>query len=204
MIRAFLAVLLDAPLQANMAAFQRSLQKRLVPQVDRSARIQWVREDALHLTLKFLGDITESHVGEIKRVVEPIMQRAPRLTLEFLQVGVFPDTRAPRILWVGPPANEAAAALVRMAEAIDRAASELGFSAERRPFQPHLTLARIKEGGRSVGQGLVGAGVLDQAEFIGSLEVKAVHLMRSELLPSGARYESLWSVPCGASGGVAG
>ncbi len=200
MIRAFLAVLLDPPLQAKMAACQRSIQKRLAPHLDRSARVQWVREDALHLTLKFLGDIADTQVGEIKRVLEPILQRAPRLTLEFLQVGVFPDTRAPRILWAGPRTSEAAAALVNMAEAINQAVGELGFAAERRPFQPHLTLARIKEGGRSVGQGLLRAAVLEQAESIGLLEVTAVDLMRSELLPNGARYESLWSVACGAYG----
>lgn len=200
MIRAFLAVLLDSSLRAQLAACQRSLQKRLAPHVDRSVRIQWVREDALHLTLKFFGDIAETQVGEIQRVVEPIVQRTPRMAIEFLQIGVFPDTRGPRILWAGPPASAAAAALVHMAEAIDQAVGELGFPTERRSFQPHLTLARIKEGGRSVGQALLRTAALEQAESIGSMDVTAVHLMRSQLLPSGARYESLWSVPCGAAG----
>ncbi len=204
MIRAFLAVLLDSSLRAQLAACQRSLQKRLAPHVDCSVRIQWVREDALHLTLKFLGDIAESQVDEIKRVIEPIMERACRLTIEFRRIGVFPDARAPRILWAGPPASAAAAALAQMGEAVDQAVGELGFPTERRPFQPHLTLARVKEGGRSVGQALLRTAALDQAESIGSLEVTAVHLMRSELLPVGARYESLWSVPCGAAGGTTG
>lgn len=109
-------------------------------------------------------------------------------------LGVFPDVRAPRVLWVGCRSSSEVAALADLANAVDRALTSLGFEPDGRPFQPHLTLARIKDGARSFGQALLRSGLLDRDAPIGTCQVGHLHLMQSDLRPSGPVYSPLWSL----------
>jgi 2'-5' RNA ligase len=113
-------------------------------------------------------------------------------------LGVFPDTRNPRVLWVG--LREGSALIVRLAEAVDQAMSEAGFPPESRPFSPHLTLARIKQGGRAVGRALESQGLLTESPVLGRLPVGALALMQSDLRPSGAAYTRLAEFALQAAG----
>jgi 2'-5' RNA ligase len=114
------------------------------------------------------------------------------------RLGAFPRPESPRVLWVGPSENwERGGEATRIAEiygAIEQACEGLGFLRETRPFSPHLTLARIKVGERHVGVALAKAGVLDRPHSLGSLAVKSVVLMKSELQPTGSVYTKLWDV----------
>jgi 2'-5' RNA ligase len=71
---------------------------------------------------------------------------------------------------------------------------------DERSWSPHLTLARIKEGGRSMGQVLAKSGVMDRPLALGSLAVDAIVLMKSELKPTGSQYTILWSSRLGSGG----
>jgi len=201
MIRTFVAVDLDTDLRKTLGRTQVQVKDRIMPEVLRLApdvRIQWVRPDAVHLTLKFLGDIAEGRVEEIHRALSATVLARPRFSVEVKGLGVFPDLRAPRVLWVGLSGQPGQIdSLVRLAEDVDVALHGLGFPRELKPFSPHLTLARIKERSRDVGKALAGSDLLTQMASLGSCMVHAVVLMKSDLTPSGAIYTRLWEVPLG-------
>jgi 2'-5' RNA ligase len=82
--------------------------------------------------------------------------------------------------------------LIQLAEAVEAAMDELGFPRESRPYSPHLTLARMKEGGRAIGRVIEQQGLLTkESGTIGCLTVRTLTLMKSELRPSGAVYTRL-------------
>lgn len=189
MIRCFVAVELDDPLRRALADVQRRIRGGLDKALGPDSRVQWVRPESVHVTLKFLGDVEESRIPDLDAALRRIAAAHPVGTVEVAGLGVFPDARNPRVLWVG--LREGSALIVRLAEAVDRAMSEVGFPPESRPFSPHLTLARIKEGGRAVGRALESQGLLTDSSVLGRLSVGALALMRSDLRPSGAVYARL-------------
>jgi 2'-5' RNA ligase len=191
MIRAFVAVELTDELRSAIAGIQAQVKAELARELRRTApdaRLQWVRPEAIHLTLKFLGDIAEGQVEEIARALAAVAGGRPQFALEVGGLGVFPDARAPRVLWVGLGGAEP---VISLARAVDEALGELNFAPESRAFNPHLTLARIKERGRDVGKALAAVGLLAQASPLGTLPVRTIALMRSELKPSGSVYTRL-------------
>ncbi len=201
-VRAFLAIQLDEAARRAIGRLQQALKTTLAIDEAAAVRLRWVQPDTFHLTLKFLGDIPEPQVPLIKRALADCCAGAAPTTLTFEQLGVFPSLRAPRVLWIGAPtAAGGSASLSALAAAIDQALVPLGFPAERKPFQPHLTLARIREGGPMLGQLLTRTGLLARpaASLVGGTDgvacpVARVHLMRSELQPAGPRYSPLWSL----------
>ena len=121
-----------------------------------------VNPDGVHLTLKFLGDVSTSTVGDVAAALEGAAAGARPFDLELRGVGGFPDLRRPRVLWVGVGGD--LEALQRLYESVESALAPLGFPPEGRAFTPHLTLARLREGdvaggARSGGSGADVAGV---------------------------------------------
>jgi 2'-5' RNA ligase len=198
MIRAFIAVELDAALRAGIAGTQARLRRALAKTIP-DARLQWVRAESIHLTLKFLGSVEERRVSEIAEAVGRALSDHRAMTVEVGGLGVFPDLQRPRVLWIGlsgpEPASGHPQGVTMLAAAVDRALGTIGFPPEDRPFSPHLTLARIKERAREVGQALQDLGVLESPPPVGRLHVRSVSLMKSELHPSGAVYARLHEWP---------
>jgi RNA 2',3'-cyclic 3'-phosphodiesterase len=196
MIRTFVAIELDEEIRKAIAGTQRQVQEQLMKQLRHTAsdvRVQWVRPDSIHLTLKFLGDIDEARVEDIRTALLSAVRTQSRLAVDVGGLGVFPDLRAPRVLWVGLSGQ--VDALMRVAAEVEAALTGVGFPPESRPLSPHLTLARIKERSREVGKGLADSGLMTQPFRVGSLAVHAVCLMKSDLKPSGAVYSRLVEVP---------
>lgn len=198
MIRAFLAVELPADLRAALATIQQDVRRQVERSVDRQARISWVRPASLHLTLKFLGDIPDDsieplHAGIEQRVVD---HRTIQVPLD--RLGTFPRPQQPRVLWVGPSERWEQGPDAQRLAALHRAAEDcypaMGFAPDVRPLSPHLTLARIKEGGKQVGQALAHSAVMDRPLMIGTFPIEAIALMKSELRPTGSVYTKLWEV----------
>ena len=186
-VRAFIAVEMDAALERGLAEVQR----RLKEQVDLPVR--WIRTEGIHLTLKFLGDVD---AGEIERIEQGLARATASVRpfwISLGRVGGFPSLAKPRVLWVSLEGDlEALAECQRRVEAEMKG---LGFPAEERAFQPHLTLGRVRQGGPR------GAG-LDPARLAGlgdlpevRQRVEGVSLMRSELKPTGAAYTRLAAFP---------
>ncbi|MGB2896902.1 MAG: RNA 2',3'-cyclic phosphodiesterase [Anaerolineales bacterium] len=161
--------------------------------------VQWARSEGIHLTLKFLGEITNSHLGEIRQTLEREIEKHPLFTLSIEGFGCFPNSRRPRVLWIG--ITEATGALTKMQTAIEEELGQLGFVKEGRSFHPHLTLGRVRRNislsDLSQIQDAVEVYVVGQ---IGQFEVREIHLVRSILRPSGAEYSSLGEYSLGRKG----
>lgn len=192
MIRTFVAIELDAPLRKALAQLQTDLRSLLQKTMGPEVRIQWVRPESVHLTLKFLGDIPEARIPEIQTALARVAGAHAGCTVDVGGLGAFPDARAPRVLWVGLSGQ--VEGVTRLAAAVERALEVLGFAPEPKPFNPHLTLARIKERSRDIGRALDAGRMLERASSIGTVTVKAIALMKSELKPSGAVYTKLYEV----------
>lgn len=192
MIRTFVAIELDTPLRKALAQVQTDLRNRLQKTMGPDVRIQWVKPESVHLTLKFLGDIPEERVPEIVAALVRVTGAYARCTVDVGGVGAFPDARAPRVLWIGLSGQ--VDGVTRLAAAVERALVELGFAPEPKPFNPHLTLARIKERSRDIGRALAVDRMLEGVAPIGTVTVNAIVLMKSELKPSGAVYTKLREV----------
>jgi RNA 2',3'-cyclic 3'-phosphodiesterase len=204
MIRTFLAVELPASLTQAIAQVQDDARHRIARELSPGMRIQWVRPAAIHLTVKFLGDIPENHVGDLQSVVGDALRSFAPFSIDVAGLGVFPDLRAPRVLWLGLSSRSSegrpTTALSHLAATVEHCVEGLGYPPESRPFNPHLTLARIKEGAKEVGRALARIDLLGGDVQLGRLDVRTIALMQSELRPSGSVYTKLWEVPLGIVG----
>jgi 2'-5' RNA ligase len=135
MIRVFLAVELSSGIRENLFSLQQELKKTLPP-------VNWVRPESIHLTVKFLGYVEPSRISQLLLALEPIGTTQPGFSIEVQGVGVFPQIKHPRILWVGVTGKTHA--LQELVLEIEAALEPLGFPPEEKPYHPHLTLARIK------------------------------------------------------------
>jgi RNA 2',3'-cyclic 3'-phosphodiesterase len=198
MIRAFLAVELPEDLLRELAQLQRDLKQRLTRELSRNVRLSWVQPTSIHLTMKFLGDMDEQFVSPMQEAIGLVVKDHRMVSIPLEQLGAFPRPQQPRVLWVGPSAqweqSEDAKRLVALHQAIEGCCRSLDFAPESRPLNPHLTLARIREGERQIGQVLATTGVMDSAIPLGSLVVQSIVLIKSELNPTGSIYTRLWEV----------
>ena len=200
MIRTFVAVELETSLRQAIGRMQEQLKDRLQAELREMprARLQWVRPESIHLTLKFLGDVEETRIDGMCRALGDAIGALPPFAVGIQGVGVFPDVRAPRVLWLGvssrsgPPSESDP--LSRLAGDVDQALHRLGFPLETRSFSPHLTLARIKERPHEIGKALSECQVIQTSISLGTLAVRAVALMKSDLTPSGSRYTRLCDI----------
>jgi len=198
MIRAFLAVELSEDLRTHIAQVQQDLKQRLSRDHPKGIRISWVQPASIHLTIKFLGDIDELLVDPLREAVSNLMKAHQRIQIPIERLEAFPHPHQPRVLWVGPSEpweqGEDAKRLAALHQAVESCCQSFGFAPEGRPLSPHLTLARIKEGERQVGQALAKNGVMDRPLSLGLVVVGLVVLMKSELRPTGSVYTKLWEV----------
>lgn len=204
MLRAFLAVELVDDLRNQITLVQQNLRQRLGCESPQSIRIAWVQPSSIHLTMKFLGDTEELLIEPMREAVERVMTGHGAAHMPIERLGVFPRLQQPRVLWVGPSEQweqgDEAKRLVALHRAVEDCCRSFGFAPEGRPLSPHLTLARIKEGERHIGQALAKSGVMDQPISLGLLAVESIVLMKSELRSTGPVYAKLWEVRTGRHG----
>jgi 2'-5' RNA ligase len=152
-----------------------------------------VSPEGIHLTLKFLGNISAQKVTDITGVMEQASQGVSPFQLQITEVGAFPDMRRPRVLWVGIKGE--VDKLIGWQQRIDNGLVPLGFAKETRPFTPHLTLARLREGVSPGDRRDFGELVMKTpVEVNYKVDVKSLSLMKSQLLPGGAVYSRLAEV----------
>ncbi len=182
-VRAFFAVELGASLDE---AAQRGIETLRERAGEGARGLRFVRTESLHVTLRFLGDVSVERLGELVAAVQKELASTPAFPLSLGGLVGFPNPQRPRVL-----AFEAfpAKALSRAAAAVERGVVAAGLPAEERPFRPHLTLARVRGGAPSL-EGIDASG----AE---PCEVREVVLLQSELGPEGARYTPLERLPLG-------
>jgi len=194
-IRCFIAIDLDPDVRRRLGEAQDRLRDAL-----RDEPLRWVRPDGVHLTLKFLGDQPADRLESIQHVLSAWACGAEPFDLQIAGAGAFPDAARPRVLWVG--VHEASGRLPGWVDRLEGLLEPLGIRREGRPYQAHLTLARVKD--RLTPDGLQrlqqALGVLAE-QTIASLHVEEVILYRSELRPAGAEYSSLATSHLGRAGG---
>lgn len=188
-IRAFIAVELTPEILAQLAQVQAQL-KAALPK----ASVRWVHTDGIHLTLKFLGEVPQSQLDMIKSALGGAAKNVPAFTFSVGQAGCFPNERRPRVVWIG--VQEPAGTLNRLQRAVESAIAPLGYPAESRPFQPHLTLGRVARDVslgdlRKLGDGIIAANV----GTLGQVSARDVALIKSDLKPTGAEYTALMRAP---------
>lgn len=184
-MRSFLAIELPENIRAELAREQQAFRR-----VSRDAR--FTRPEGVHLTLKFLGEISGAQANQVARALEAIggFEKFP---VEVKGFGFFPDARRPRVFWAGVEAPEALAGLAARVEA---AMGKLGFAPEQRAFSPHLTLARFKA---PRPQPELRALVEKQKDLsLGRFEVSEFFLYQSKLSPAGAEYLKVARFPAGS------
>jgi 2'-5' RNA ligase len=177
--RCFVAVDIDDP--SLKAAFVRTQGIILATGGD----VKAVEEENIHITLKFLGEIPETRTTQVAELVKGIAFKP--FTLDFHGVGVFPNPSRPSVVWAGVQGD--ASEMLMVFTELEKGLKTLGFEPERRPFQPHVTLCRVKSG-RNRAQLAEAVKGLEDEEF-GVLKVEHITLKRSVLTRSGPIYSTV-------------
>ncbi|MBA7630502.1 RNA 2',3'-cyclic phosphodiesterase [subsurface metagenome] len=186
-IRSFIAIELPDEVKQALAQLQAQLKTGKQPPV------KWVDPYSVHLTLKFLGNIAADKTGEITGAIEKAAQGVPPFQLEVKDLGVFPNFRRVRVVWVGISGE--VAQLSQLQQRIESNLSPLGFAPESRPFTPHLTLARVREQASPIEQQSFGQLIANtRFEGVYGFSVDSINLMRSQLTSEGAIYSQISSV----------
>ena len=156
------------------------------------AKINWVKNIQLHLTLKFLGYTPELSNSEVIDHIETITRDVKPFNLIIEETGCFPIPERPRVLWMGVTGD--LKPLLNLVSRIERSLDGLGFPKERQVYSPHITLARVKYPQKwTPDVGLFLKSSYDPIDF----PVDRVQFFSSELLPTGAVYTLLKSFPLG-------
>ena len=188
LLRAFLAAELPAPLQDNIQTATSSLRKTLGDEL-----VRWVPIHNVHLTLKFLGDVSPSSLDLIKQMLTTEASQVQSFEVQIEGLGSYPGPRRPRVLWVGLIAP---AALAALQHSIEAASSRLGFESEDREYSPHLTIGRVRQNISASEQQKIRTALEDaRVGNLGFAQVDAVHLFKSDLQPTGSIYTKLFTAP---------
>jgi len=181
-IRAFIAIPSSGEIKQSISAVQAELIKS-------QADVKWEGTERFHITLKFLGDseleVLQSLEGELQTALRDIHS----FDLVYRSVGCFPNISRPRVVWIGAAENPQLSELQRR---IEEVCGRFGFPKEDRAFHAHITLGRVR-GNRHLDR------LTEIVKTVTFEPMQArcaeVHIMRSELRPTGSVYTLLNSIP---------
>jgi RNA 2',3'-cyclic 3'-phosphodiesterase len=154
--------------------------------------VRWVRPEGIHLTLKFYGEVAPERLEVIEEAIRFAAAGTGPMPMRLASLGAFPTNARPRILWLG---LDAPPALELLQDRLERRGEDIGFPPEGAPFQPHVTLGRMREGHRLPPHALENAnGAPGKVAFLADRIV----LYESLLTPEGPRYEPRLVLPLGS------
>lgn len=193
-MRIFLALDIDDGIRERIARFVEEV-RNFAPDA------RWVKEESLHVTLKFIGEQPDTAVEQIKQALFNVQSETTEI--QFRGYGFFPTPKSARVFWIG---MEVGPALAALAAAIDERLSALGIAKEERAFSPHLTLARAAGGSgnprRMRGDRSMCAFQLLQERLakltlpeFGTMMPREFFLYQSQLSPKGSKYTRLARFP---------
>lgn len=136
--RLFIAIELPRALKREFIDLARSFRPR------EHERVRWIEQDAMHLTLKFLGDTPVDRVPDIKKSLEQAASSTGKFSIKIGRTGCFPSFRDPRICWVGLSGE--LRRLEQLQGRVEGGLVALGFDSEDRKFKPHVTVGRTRPG----------------------------------------------------------
>ena len=174
-MRAFIAIVLPDEIHRELARQQAAFRTF-------SSDARWTRPEGIHLTLKFLGEISDPQVNQVTEALTPLAGFA-KFNVQVKGFGFFSDARRPRVFWAGV---QAPPDLSQLAARVEDAMATVGFAREQRAYNPHLTLARFNT---PRPQPRLQEAVAQQADLsLGQFEVTEFFLYESRLSPHGAQY----------------
>ncbi len=187
-IRTFLAL----PLPAELKHY---LKRMVAPIRNRQDKINWVKAENIHITLNYLGDTDPDVIDEQALRLESMFATLPVLKLGTTDTGIYPHANEPRVLWVATAPYDTALATLK--EKLDNVLGHFGYNLDKRQFQPHITIARVKSISRKSTfiHDFLAADVRE-IQF----EVAEVKWLKSTLTPMGADYEELKSFKLNTGG----
>ncbi|HZU31860.1 MAG TPA: RNA 2',3'-cyclic phosphodiesterase [Candidatus Angelobacter sp.] len=147
---------------------------------------RWARVEGLHVTLKFIGEVSDARATEIQASLASV--KATPFSVKFANAGFFPNPKAARVFWIGVDGGDA---LPQLAANIEAALERIGIAREEKPYHPHLTLARADGGPLRELQPLLNG---PQPEF-GTMTAREFFLYQSQPQRGGSRYIKLERFP---------
>ncbi len=180
--RVFVAVHLPEPQRAALELTISSLRESGL------SKVRWVRPEGVHLTLKFLGDIPASQIEAVGVAMRDAAKESSPFHLALGTLGAFPNLGRARVLWCGVQGDKGS--LSQLQERTETGLEAVGYPRENRPFSPHITLGRLREGGRPPDVDLLQQALDACAPRLHDWWlVEDVCLMQTVLMPGGSRYE---------------
>jgi 2'-5' RNA ligase len=185
-IRAFIAIDLTPEIRQRLDQVMASLKNRL-----EGVPVRWVPAHNIHLTLKFLGDVSVANLNMLKNVLKTEVDGHHSFEISVGGIGAFPNARHARVIWTG---IEAPGELMQVQKGIENAMARLGYSPEDRPFSAHLTLGRVSRNATPRDAHQIGDALeATKVGFLGVAQVNQIHLYRSELKPTGSVYTDIFT-----------
>jgi 2'-5' RNA ligase len=185
-IRAFIAIDLSEDIQHRLDEVVHDYRTQL-PNIP----IRWVAAANIHLTLKFLGDVSLSNLNMLTDLIQAEISTHHQFDISVGGSGAFPNLHQPRVIWVGV---EAPTELNAIQNGIEATTGRLGYSREERAFSPHLTLGRVSRNATSQDIKAISKALeTNRIGFLGATCVEKVYLYRSDLKPTGAVYTQIFS-----------
>lgn len=172
--------------RSALAEFQQTAAASL----DKRSEVRWVRNENLHLTLKFFGEVSEERLDPLEKALQESGNQSASFELEVKGAGCFPNLSNARVLWAGA-GNE----VTGLAKAVEKSTVSAGFEAADRAFSPHLTLARL---GSKPGAALQQIVTRYQDFSFGKFTVTDMILFQSRLRSGGPQYTELKKFPLSA------
>lgn len=176
-IRAFIAIDVPDDVGKSLEEARRLLAIKL-PQ----GGVRWVKVSNIHLTLRFLGNVSRDKISALSEGLDDLAAGNAPFSLDLDALGCFPNPQRPRIVWVGMEGDTDR--LNSLYSAVELMLLPLGWDLEGRKYHPHLTLGRVKDSNKVVSARLPWGDILVK----GRIDVKSIHLVESQLLPTGAVY----------------
>ena len=188
-IRTFIAIDLPAEIKKELDKIGSILRSH------NAAPAKWVNVENTHLTLKFLGDISSGRITEILEAIESGVDGISSFQIQLAGLGVFPNPSRTRVVWVGITGDMVQ--LGHLQKNIETALEKRGFDREKREFNPHLTLARVRDNATPDDRKSLGTLVTSTPFSGGTMRVNSVNLMKSHLTRQGSLYSRLGSIRLG-------
>lgn len=187
-VRSFIALEIEGSIQQRLGGVVARLQPRLS-----DGTVRWVAQENVHLTLIFLGNISEKNLSYLLRELKSECAQHAPFEFSVGELGAFPSTSRPRVIWVGiqsPPS------LLALQAGLQQRLERLGYKGEEREYSPHLTLGRVNKNIAGGDLHQISAAIqAEQVGFLGTVQAAEVLLMRSDLKPGGPVYTIMEHFP---------
>jgi 2'-5' RNA ligase len=155
--------------------------------------VRWVPSQNIHLTLKFLGNVSQADVDTINQIIRMEAKTRSAFDINISGLGSFPNSKRARVLLIR---IQAPAELEALQCGIESACTRAGFRPETRPFSPHLTIGRVRRSISSSDLTNIHKTLTEvEIDSLGTARVDSIYLYKSELKPNGAVYTKLFSAP---------